>query len=74
MQYDMTDDAVPVKLDAVYAVVAVPPEMSINMDAVPRQWMHCPTRWMQYVVTKDTVPMKVVAQFLQWLRCPLQCP
>ena len=55
-------------------MVAVPPAMSSKVDAVPMQWMQCPTTWMQYVVTEDAVPLKVDAVILQWLWCPLQCP
>ncbi len=44
----------------------------MNVDAVPIQWMQCPTRWMQYVVMEDAVPMKVDAVILQWLQCPVQ--
>ena len=53
-------------------MVAVPTALSENVDAVPRHWMQCPTRCMQYVVTEDAVPMKVDAVILQWLQCPLQ--
>ena len=28
---------------------------------MPMRWMQCPTRWMQYVVTNDTVLTKVDA-------------
>ncbi len=56
------------------AVVAVPPSVSLNVDAVPMQWMQCPTRWMQYVVMEDAVPTKVDAVILPLLGCPRQCP
>ena len=49
------------------AMVAVPPATSGKADAMPMQWMQCPTRWMQYVVTEDAVPMKLDAVYLQWL-------
>ena len=47
------------------AVVAVPTEVSLSVDAVPMQWMQCPTRFMKYVVTEDAVPMKEDA-VMQW--------
>ena len=50
------------------------PQLSLNMDAVPMQWMHCPTMCMQDVVTWDAVPMKVDAVISQWLECTLLCP
>ena len=59
---------------SVPAVVVVPPEMSSNVDAVPVQWMKCNTKWMQYVVMEDAVPMKVDAVLLQWLQCTTHCP
>ena len=43
------------------AVLAVPPVSYGKVDAVHMQWMQCPTRWMQYVVTEDGVPTKVDA-------------
>ena len=46
------------------AVVAVPPELSGNVDAVPMKWMKCPTSWMQYVVMEEAVPIKVHAVLL----------
>ena len=52
-------------------MVAVPPTISLNVDAVP---MQCPTRWIQYVVMEDAGPMKVDAVMLQWLQCPLNFP
>src|SRR3712207_7777017 len=41
-------------------------------DALPifRQWMHCPTSWMQYGMTDDAVLMKVDAVSVQCLQCP----
>ena len=48
------------------AVVTVLTAVSLNVDAVWRQWL-------QYVVMEDAVPMKVNAMILQWLWCPLQC-
>ena len=59
---------------SVPAVLAVPPTLSSNVDAVVMQWMQYPTRWMQYVVMEDAGPMKVDAVNLQWLQCPLQFP
>ena len=38
------------------AMVAVRTALSENVGAVPRHWMQCPTRCMQYVVTEDAVP------------------
>ena len=55
-------------------VVAVPHAGSLNENAVPLQWIQCPTRWMQYVMTDDALPMKVDAVIMQWLKCPLQSP
>ena len=37
--------------------------------SVSRQWMQCPTRWMQYVVTKDAVPMKEDAVMQRSFHC-----
>ena len=48
--------------------------MSLILDAVPMQWMQCPTCQMQYVVMEDVVPMKVDAVILQLLHSPLQVP
>ena len=59
---------------SVSAVGAMPPEMSGNVDALPMQWMKCPTRWMQYVLTEDAVPIMVDAVLLKWVQCLLQCP
>ena len=50
-------------------MLAVSPALSGNVDAVVMQWMHCPTRRMQYVVMDDAVPMNVDAVILQWLQC-----
>ena len=47
------------------AVVAVPPAGSLNENAVPLQWIQCPTRWMHYVMTDDALPMKEDAVILQ---------
>ena len=52
---------------------AVPSEMSGNVDAVPKQRLMCPNRWMQYFLTEDAVPMNLDAVFLQWLQGPLHC-
>ena len=35
------------------AVVAVPPELSFNVYAVPMQWMKCSTRWRQGCSAQD---------------------
>ena len=43
------------------AVVAAPPTVSLNEDAVSMQCMQCPTRWMRYAVTEDTVSTNVDA-------------
>ena len=40
-------------------MVAVCPALSLNVDAVHLQWMQCHTRWMQYVLSEDAVPMNV---------------
>ena len=43
--------------------------LSLNVDAVPMQWLQCHRRWIQYVVMDDAVPTKVDAvslQLLQW--------
>ena len=43
MQHVMTDDAVPMKVDAVStAVVAVPPTLSWNVVVGVMQWVQCP--------------------------------
>ena len=52
----------------------MPSALSLNVDAVPRQWMQCPSRGMQYVVTEDAVPMKVDAVIRQLWNCTLLCP
>ena len=36
--------------------------------------MKCPTRWMQYAMTENAVPMKVEAVILQWIKGPTQFP
>ena len=46
-------------------MLAVPPALSRNVDAVVMQWMQSPTMWMQYVVPKDAVHTKVDAVRLQ---------
>ena len=56
------------------SLVAVPPTVSLNVDAVPMQCMQCSTWWMRYAGMEDAVPMKVDAVNLQWLQCPLQFP
>ena len=38
---------------------------SLNVEAVPMQWIQCRTRWMLYVVMEDAVPMTVDAVKLQ---------
>ena len=55
-------------------MVAVPHALSGNVDAVPRQWMQCPTRWMQYVMMDDADLMKVDVVSLKCLQCPPRCP
>ena len=35
--------------------VAGPPAVCMNLEAVLRQCMQCPTRWIQHVVTEDAV-------------------
>ena len=59
---------------SVPAVVAMLPALSGIVDAVPRQVMQCPTRWMQYFMTDDAVLMKMDAVSLQRLQCPSHCP
>ena len=51
------------------AVVEMPPTVSLNVDAVPMEWMHCPTMCMQYVVMEDSVIMNEDAVILQSLQC-----
>ena len=46
---------------SVSAVVAEPTEVSLNVHAVPMQWLQCHRRWIQYVVMDDAVPTKVDA-------------
>ena len=50
-------------------MIAVTPALSGNVDAVPSQWMQCPTRWMQYVMMDEAVLMKVDAVSLKRLQC-----
>ena len=45
----------------------MPPAITGKVDAVHMKWMQCPTRWMQYVVTEDAVPMKLDTVILLWL-------
>ena len=40
-------------------MVALPPALSGNVDAVLRQWMQCPTRWMQNLMADDVVIIKM---------------
>ena len=42
-------------------MVAVPPAVSLNLEALLMQCMQSPTSCMQDVVTEDAVPMKVDA-------------
>ena len=58
---------------SVPAWFALPSALSQNVAAVPMQWMQCPSRWMQYAVTDDAVPMKVDAVCMQWTHCPSRC-
>ena len=44
---------------------AVPLALSMNFDAVLKEWMQCVTRWTQSVMMHDAVPMKVDAVTLQ---------
>ena len=48
-------------------VVAEPAAVSLNLDAVPMQWMQFPTMCMQYLVREDAGPMKEDAVILQSL-------
>ena len=50
-------------------MVAVPPAVYLNVDAVLMQWMQCPSRWMPYDVLEDSVIMKEDAVILQSLQC-----
>ena len=74
MQYVVTEDAVLTKVDAarcdagcsaheggcsVAAVVAVPHALSLNLDAVPMQWLQCQSSQMLHFVTEDAMLMKV---------------
>ena len=53
-------------------MVAEPNAVSLDVDAVPMQWMQHPTMRMQYDVMEYEVPVKVNAVTMQWLQCPLQ--
>ena len=52
----------------------MPPSVSMKVNAVPMQWMQCPTRCMLYIVMEDAVPMKVDAIIWQWMLCTVLCP
>ena len=54
----------------VTAWFALHPAWSQNVAAVRMQWMLCPTRWMQYVMMDDAMPMKVDAVPMPWMNCP----
>ena len=45
-------------------MVAVPPAVYLNVDAVVMYWMQCPSMWMPYVVMEDPVIMKEDAVIL----------
>ena len=45
-------------------MVGGPPAVSLNLEAVLRQCMQCPTMWMQHVVTEDAVPRMLDAVIL----------
>ena len=47
-------------------MLALPPALSGNVDAVVMQWMQCPIMCMQYVVTEYAAPMKVYVLILHW--------
>ena len=51
------------------AVVAVPPTVCLNVDAVLMQRTLCPSRWIKYDVKQDSVSMKDNAVILQSLQC-----
>ena len=51
-------------------VIAVPPTVPLNVDAVPMQCMLRPKRWKKSVVLDDAVPTKVDAVPQQWIQCP----
>ena len=46
-------------------MVAVPPALSLNVDAVPMQWLQCERSLMLYVVTEDAMLTKVDTASLQ---------
>ena len=46
-------------------VVAVPPAGSLNENALPLQWIQCPTKWMQYEMMDGALPMRDDAVILQ---------
>ena len=47
------------------AVVAVPPALSLNLDAVSMQWLKCQRSWMLYVLMEDAMPTNVDTASLQ---------
>ena len=49
-------------------MVAVPPVVYLNVDAVLMQWMQCSSRWMPYDVLEDSVIMQEDAVILQSLQ------
>ena len=55
-------------------MLAVPPALSGNVEAVVMQWMQCPRRWMKSILMEDSGPKKVDAVMLQWLQYPLLFP
>ena len=59
---------------SVPAVLAVPPALSGNVDAVVMQWRQFLTRWSQYVLLEDAVPMKVDGVIMQWQQRPVRFP
>ena len=46
-------------------MVSVPPEVSLNENALSVQWMHCPTRQMKCFVLQYALHMNVDAGTLQ---------
>ena len=56
MQYVVSEDAVPMKVDAVSLQWLQCPW---HCPGMRMQWMQCLTRQMQYVFSDDAVPMKV---------------
>ena len=46
-------------------MVVVPPGLSLNLDAVPMQWLQFQRSWMLYVVMEDSMLTKVDAVSLQ---------